>query len=100
MVHIVDWFTSATSRQDFVFGRPLHCLAISYNISSVTPSHLQFVVTCMVACGVQVQSYMFIACIVISVNEYMKTYKLSIVCEHTQQNHVSRKVLSGVANEG
>ena len=41
----------------------------------------------MVACGAQVQSYMFIVCTVISV----------VVCEHT---HVSRKVFSGVANKG
>ena len=40
------------------------------------------------------------ACIVISVNEYMKKYRLSFVCEHTQQNRVSRNALSGVANEG
>ena len=96
MVRIVDWFTSATSRQDFVFGRPLHCLAITI----LVVSHPHICSLLLLACGVQVQSYMFITCIVISVNEYMKMYKLSIVCEHTQQNHVSRKVLSGVANEG
>ena len=67
-----------------------------YNISSVTPSHLQFhCCYCMVTCGVQVQSYMFIPCIVISVNEYKKTYRLSLWAYL-----VSRKVLSGVANDG